>query len=74
MYSNSPGGIAAPYRNDFRQHVVNRVAELKGASSGTARYYGVPGSGRYYGYYNPGYYYGYQGYYGGYPYGYRFAY
>ena len=31
-------GIAAPYNNAYRQVAVNRAAEYKGASSGTARY------------------------------------
>jgi hypothetical protein len=30
-------GIAAPYNNAARQVAVNRAAEYKGASSGTAR-------------------------------------
>ena len=38
------GGIAAPYRNDKRQEEVNARAVNKGASDGTAQYYGVPGS------------------------------
>ena len=67
-----PGGIAAPYRNDLRQHHVNAVAEATGGSSGTARYYGVPGAGGYYPYY-PAYYQGYYGY-PAYHYGYPYVY
>ena len=43
------------YNNAVRQVGVNRVAEKVGASSGTARYYGVPGTGNYF----PGNRYGY---------------
>ena len=72
-FISRPGGISAGYRNDLRQVGVNYAAEAAGASSGTARYHGVPGSGGFYGYrYGgyPGHYYGgYPGYYGnGYPY------
>ena len=35
------------YNNAARQVGVNRLAEKVGASSGTARYYGVPGTGNY---------------------------
>ena len=43
-------GISAPYSNEDRQAYVNHRAEHVGASSGTARYYGVPGTNRNFGY------------------------
>ena len=46
----SPSGIAAVYSNDDRQRAVNRRAEYVGASSGTARFYDVPGTNRDFGY------------------------
>ena len=65
-----PNGIAAPYSNENRQASVNHRAEHVGASSGTARYYGVPGTNRNFGYRGYGY-----GGYGGYGrYGYHGVY
>merc|ERR1711893_186001 len=55
-YGYKPGfrrvynGIAAPYNNAERQWAVNDKAEYVGASSGTARWDGVPGTGRHFGY------------------------
>merc|ERR1711893_236026 len=60
-YGYKPGfrrvynGIAAPYNNAERQWAVNKKAEYVGASSGTARWYGVPGTGRHFGYGSHGY-------------------
>ena len=62
-------GVTAGYRNDLRQVAVNKVAEYVGASSGKARYYGVPGAGRYVYDNRNGYGSGYGGY-GGYGAGY----
>ena len=71
-YRRVPNGIAAAYSNEDRQAFVNRRAEAVGASSGTARYYGVPGTNRNFGYAGYGGY-GYGGYgYPGYAYGYYF--
>ena len=64
-------GIAAPYSNEDRQAYVNRRAEYVGASSGTYRFYGVPGTNRNFGdggYGYDGYGYGGYGNYGGYGY------
>lgn len=41
-------GVEAVYNNAGRQKKVNHIAEHVGASSGTARYYGVPGTGRFF--------------------------
>ena len=54
---DSPGGVAALYRNDIRQLHVNHVADHIGAGIGTGRFYGVPGTGHQFGYYR-----GYDGY------------
>ena len=48
-FTRTSYGIRAAYNNAARQERVNRIAERVGASSGTARYYGVPGTGRYFG-------------------------
>ena len=48
-FARTPYGLRAAYNNAARQETVNRIAEHVGASSGTARYYGVPGTGRYFG-------------------------
>ena len=47
-FRRTPYGIEARYNNAERQKRVNFLAEKVGASSGTARYYGVPGTGRYF--------------------------
>lgn len=47
-FRRTPHGVEARYNNAERQERVNRIAEKVGASSGTARYYGVPGTGRYF--------------------------
>jgi hypothetical protein len=66
-------GIAAAYRNDYRQQQVNHIAEHYGAGTGTARFVGVPGTNGYYGYRH----YGGHGYgaphYGGYGAGYGYG-
>ena len=55
-YGYQPGfhrtynGISAPYNNADRQEAVNYRAEHIGRSSGTARWYGVPGTGNDFGY------------------------
>ena len=60
-YGYNPGfrrvynGIAAVYNNAERQQAVNHRAEYVGASSGTARWNGVPGTGRDFGYGYGGY-------------------
>ena len=67
-----PNGIVAPYSNEDRQTAVNHHAEYIGASSGTARYYGVPGTDINFGYGGYGGYSGYRGYgnHGSYEHGY----
>lgn len=50
LYLHSPNGISAAYNNAARQKAVNHIAEYVGASSGTARWYGVPGTGNYFPY------------------------
>ena len=47
-FRRTPYGIEARYNNAERQERVNFVAEKVGASSGTARYYSVPGTGLYF--------------------------
>ena len=47
-FRRTPYGVEARYNNAERQQRVNHIAEKVGASSGTARYYGVPGTGRYF--------------------------
>ena len=53
-FRRTPYGVEAVYNNAARQQRVNHIAEHVGASSGTARYYGVPGTGRYFGSYREG--------------------
>ena len=48
-FRRTPYGAEAAYNNAARQKGVNYLAERVGASSGTARLYGVPGTGRYFG-------------------------
>ena len=44
-FTRSNNGIQALFNNAARQRIVNNFAEKLGFSSGTAKYYGVPGTG-----------------------------
>ena len=47
-FERSIHGIHAPYNNAARQKLVNHYADKLGFSSGTAKYYGVPGAGHFF--------------------------
>ena len=49
-FKRTHNGISAAYNNAERQEAVNHKAEYIGRSSGTARWYGVPGTGLNFGY------------------------